>query len=283
MKFLIFLMLLTGLASHADNWQVQLDKKLLNGKFVEAGTDKHIYLIVHGTWAHYGMEIIDSLQNLLEERDQSSLAITLSLGLSDRSGFMQCDNPVYATQDMAVEEIQLWVDTLRKRGFEHITIIGHSRGSSQVAMYENRHPGNVRALVLLAPSVFRKELVSARYNNRSDVRLEDVLNLARSSKARLIGPYPLVTCDSVLAPPNTFLSYYGNRVKKNTPALVMASTVPVHIIQGSEDVIVQWTDQHIHMAENNPRVLINIVDGAGHFFRDLYLDDVVDLILGDDE
>ena len=283
MKFLMLVTFLASFVVHADNWQVQHNSKLLNANFVDAGSEKRIFLIVHGTWAHQKMEIISALQSLFEESDISSLAVTLSLGVSDRSGFMKCNYPVYATQDMAVEEIRVWVDTLRGRGFENITIVGHSRGSSQVALYENLHPGTVNALILLAPAVWKKAEVFARYNARSETRIEDILSLAGSSKAALIGPYPLISCTSILAPPATFLSYYGEEIEKHTPAMVRASTVPVHIILGSEDAVVQWTNQDIQSAEHNSRVVIDTVEGAGHFFRDLYLDDVVDLITADGE
>jgi len=284
MKFLMLVVILTSSVVYADSWQVQHNNKLLNASFVDAGSDQHIYLIVHGTWAHQGMEIISSLQTLLEERDVSSLAITLSLGLSDRAGFMSCDKPVHATQDMAVDEIQVWIDTLIEHGFKKITIIGHSRGSGQVALYEKQHPGNVDSLVLLAPSVWRKEAVFTRYNARSDASIEDILTLARSSEAPpLIGPYPLISCDSIMASPQSFLSYYGEGTEKHTPALLQTSTVPVHIILGSEDTIVRWADRDIRAVEKNPRVVIDTVEGAGHFFRDLYLDDVLDLIMADGE
>ncbi len=283
MKYILLVVCLSGSTIFADGWQVQHDGRLLNANFVGAGSAKQVYLIVHGTWAHHEMEIITSLQGLLGERNASSLAITLSLGVSERSGFMSCDNPVVATQDMAVDEIRVWVNTLRARGFEWITVIGHSRGSSQVALYEHQHPGSVSALVLLAPAVWRKDAVFTRYNARTDHDINTILEEARSTTAQLIGPYPLINCASVLATPASFLSYYGESVEKNTPALVQSSTVPVQIVLGSLDEVVQWSDDELQRVKANRFVRVDTIDGAGHFFRDLYLDDVTDLIMAADE
>ena len=87
------------------------------------------------------MEIIAGLQSLLEETGENSLAITLSLGLSDRHGFMPCEPPIMANHGEAPAEINRWVEYL-KDDWDEIVVIGHSRGGNQVALFNQAYPTN---------------------------------------------------------------------------------------------------------------------------------------------
>ena len=98
----------------------------------EAAPQGPVFLILHGTWAHAGMEIIEGLQTGLAERGFSSLAPTLSLGESDRSGFRDCAPPFHMRHEDAVEELGVWVQYLKGRGYGELVLVGHSRGAAQV-------------------------------------------------------------------------------------------------------------------------------------------------------
>ena len=273
-------------ASSTTELQIEHNGLNLNSNFVTGGEkderERPIYLIVHGTWAHQGMEIIEALQELLEQHGVPSLAVTLSLGVDDRRGFLTCDDPILGNYAASVAEIDAWVGLLVEQGWRNIVIVGHSRGGAQVALYRTLHQiDQVQGLVLLAPALWHGDAVHARYGARSEATLDEVLEEARSTDAELIGPYPLLSCDRATARPSTFLSYYAATVPKHTPDLLTRVDVPVQVFVGSNDRIAQWSDQdHASLGEMEHVRFVEI-DGAGHFFRDLYLDDVVDEMLGD--
>ena len=284
MRVFCCLMLLAWCSSGlAAPVQIDYNGLILNGNLVsERSREQPIYLIVHGTWAHQGMEIVVALQTLLEENDLPSLAVTLSLGISDRSGFLECEDALAANYEAAVGEIDAWVGLLAAEGWRNIVIVGHSRGGAQVALYRTRHRvAQVQGLVLLAPALWQGDAIHVRYDARGRGTLDQVLEEARTSSAAEIGPYPLLNCDRVLASPATFLSYYADDVPKNTPDLLAQLDVPVQVFVGSNDEVASWSDEDRASVERLGHVRFVEVDGAGHFFRDLYLDDVVDAMLGD--
>ena len=53
--------------------------------------DAPVFLLLHGTLAHNDMEIMRSLREVLHEEGIASLAVTLSLGVDDRSGMYDCN------------------------------------------------------------------------------------------------------------------------------------------------------------------------------------------------
>lgn len=269
-------------ASVAAPTQIEHNGLILNGNLVaERIQEQPIYLIVHGTWAHQEMEIIVALQTLLEENGLPSLAVTLSLGVSDRHGFLGCEDTVLANYESAVEEIDAWLRMLVEAGWRNIVIVGHSRGGAQVALYRTRYQmPQVRGLVLLAPALWHRDAIHKRYDARAEGTLDQVLQEARSSDAELIGPYALLNCDRAMSPGSTFLSYYAAAVPKHTPDLLAHVDVPVQVFVGSNDEVARWSIADRVAVERLGHVRFVEIDGAGHFFRDLYLDDVVEEMLG---
>ncbi len=269
----------------ADPLQISHNGLTLNGDLVLAegqtpDNGSPVFLLVHGTWAHLDMEIIDTLQSLLLENEQTSLAITLSLGVNDRTGFLGCDAPVRADYEAAVDEIDAWVRWLQAQGWRDVILLGHSRGGAQVALFEQRRaPEIVSRLVLLAPLMWREEEVRQGYDAGSDTPLAKVLAEARGSNESLMGPYPLLSCPAVLATPETFISYYDPSIPRHTPNIIRALTLPVDIYLGNEDEIAAWRAEDLAVIGNLPDVRLITVAGADHFFRDLYLDEAVEDML----
>ena len=269
----------------AEPLQISHNSLTLNGDLVLAEgqtPDKGspVFLLVHGTWAHLDMEIIDTLQSLLLENGRTSLAITLSLGVNDRRGFLGCDAPVRADYEAAVDEIDAWVRWLQAQGWRDVILLGHSRGGTQVALFEQRRaPETVSRLVLLAPLMWREEEVRQGYDAESDTPLAQVLAEARASNESLMGPYLLLSCPAVLATPESFISYYDPSILRHTPDIIRALTLPVDVYLGSEDEIAAWRAEDLAVIENLPGIRLIAVAGADHFFRDLYLDEVVEDML----
>ena len=94
-----------------------------------------VALIVHGTTGHHRMEIIARLQENLANRGINSLAVTFSMGLDARQGSYPCKlEHDYRHMD-GVEEISSWISWLKIAGTRSVTLVGHSRGANQAAMF----------------------------------------------------------------------------------------------------------------------------------------------------
>ena len=229
------------------------------------------------------MEIIDTLQSLLAENGQPSLAITLSLGLDERQGFLGCDAPVLANHEAAVDEIDAWVRWLQASGWQSVILVGHSRGGAQVALFAQRKkPATVTRLVLLAPLMWREGDVRQAYDAESNMPLAEVLTEARTSDETLMGPYPLLGCPAAMATPESFASYYDPSIPRHTPDIIRGLTLPVDVYLGSEDEIAVWRPEDLAIVENHQNIRMISIDGADHFFRDLYLDEVAEDMLSAD-
>jgi pimeloyl-ACP methyl ester carboxylesterase len=56
-----------------------------------------------------------------------------------------------------------------------------------------------------------------------------------------------------------------------------STNIKVSVIVGSEDMIAPNTYRRVEVL-NKKNIELLVVDGAGHFFRDLYFDDLMEII-----
>jgi pimeloyl-ACP methyl ester carboxylesterase len=226
-----------------------------------------VVLILHGTLGHNGMEIISTLQEVLMENERNSLAVNLSLNVDDRHGFFPCDSQHSHKIDDASDELAAWMSWLASEGAKNIALIGHSRGGNQVARFIIDHQPYVSAAILIAPSVAAEN---------ADVGNEEAIALAATSE--WLEGVEFLHCSDATVSGSSYLSYYGPMNRIDTPALLRDIEIPVMVFSGSEDTVVP--DLALRMkTSNQENVAFEEIDGAGHFFRDLYLYDVVDSAL----
>lgn len=267
--------------------QVQIDYQglTLNAWFNEIDEPKATILLLHGTMAHANMEIMASFAEVMAEYEIETLRVTLSLGESDRQGMYDCGSVHRHTQDGAIGELGVWMDWLQTRGRDEVILLGHSRGTNQVARYAVRHaPGRAAGIVLVAPAVYRPDAVSAGYENSAGERLQPVLQKARQLEAAgqgetiLEGVY-LLYCPDAKASARSFLSYYDRDPDYDTLALAAAGATPALVIVGSEDPLSSGVEEALADGDAEGRISLLVVDGADHFFRDLYAYDAVEGII----
>lgn len=267
---------------HVPHGGLALDGNLVlaDGKALGDG----VVLITHGTLAHNGMEIVQSLQDLLRERGLSSLAINLSLGLNDRHGMYDCSVPHRHRNSDAIAEIAAWVDWLKAQGTKSIVLLGHSRGANQTAWYaaERTDPA-VTAMVLVAPLLPVPADMQKSYQKAFGKDLEPVLARARDQVARgegqtLMQPVDILYCADTAATAEALLSYHVLEPRMDTPALMQRASVPTLVIAGSADEQVPGVDRAFESLAREGKVRLTVIDGADHFFRDLYAEDTADAI-----
>jgi alpha-beta hydrolase superfamily lysophospholipase len=259
----------------------------LVGEFIVAEDRKpsdNIVLILHGTLAHLGMETIKGLQTILMERGINTLSVNLSFGLDNRTGMYDCAVPHRHRYDDALRELPVWFDWLAKKGIKDITLLGHSRGGAQAALFaaEKNHPLLAR-LVLMAPATWAFENVRNGYATANGKPLAESLAKARAlvgiGKGNEIIPgMGLLYCAGAAATANSFLSYYEPSIRYDTPSLMLSIGHPMLVVAASEDTIVPDVPVRVKPLTDKEYVRLAVVDGADHFFLDLFGEDVADAI-----
>ncbi len=253
------------------NLEIAKGKKLADG----------VILITHGALAHRGMEAITYIRSLFRERGYNTLAINLSLGLDNRHGFYDCKVTHRHRNDDAVDEIGAWMDWLKSQGTKRVALLGHSRGGAQTALYAaERDNALVQAVVLLAPAT-RENTDAAAYQQRYNQPLVPVLEKAQKlvkdgKGAMVLEHVNLMSCRDTPVTAEAFVSYYGPRALVDTPSLVPKIKKPTLVVVAGNDEVVVDLDKKVAPLVDGKRVQMKIIDGANHFFRDLFADDAVD-------
>lgn len=267
-------------ATAAEPVAIQHDGLALNGEWTVgdgAPADRAVVLL-HGTLAHHRMEIIANLQSLLAERGISTLAVSLSLGISDREGMYDCKQVHTHRHLDALPELDAWIGWLEARGVRRAVLLGHSRGGNQVARYVlDRPDAPVDGVVLVAPMTYDAERVRARYEAEHQVSLDDRLNTARAVGADSVIDAPFLHCGQARVSAESFLSYYADDPAFDTPSLIARLSVPVLAVAGTADETVPDLAERLPaLARGASRILI--VEDADHFFLDFYAEDLADAV-----
>jgi alpha/beta superfamily hydrolase len=89
----------------------------------------------------------------------------------------------------------------------------------------------------------------------------------------------LLYCPGADVTADSFLSYYRDDGDFDTLALAAAGTAAVLVIVGTEDPISAGVVEAVTAGDADDRISLLMVEGADHFFRDLYTYDVVEGIV----
>ena len=266
---LILLAVVPGVAS-AEPVQIKPSLLRLNGNLeLPAGktaTDG-VVVILHGTLSWYGQETIAALQKNLKARGVGSLAITLSLGVDDRQRTRRCDVKHDYALAGAKREVGLWLEWLKGQNARFVDLLGFSRGGAQVAAFAPEFQ-DVRRVVLLAPafatSVEQAEIYKRAFGH--DLAAE----IAEARKAPLQQrTVDFLTCKQAPVLNATFLDGYSEM----PPRLASRTGHPTLVVVAGKDEVVP------DLAKRLPSdVKPVVIDGADHFFHDLYGEEAADVI-----
>lgn len=238
---------------------------------------ERMFLITHGTLAHNSMEIIATWQELLSDEGISSLAINLSLGQDNRHDMYDCASTHNHKHTDATSEIGQWVNWLKDKGSTEIILAAHSRGGNQTAWYSDENSDSVvKAQVLLAPQTWSETYEQENYAERYKKPLAPLLEKAKQMPAETVmQDTDFIYCEKTSVTAGSFVSYYQADQRFDTPTLLHSAKIPTLVIAGSEDTTVPGL--HAKMSSVNNKMITSIeIEGAGHFFRDLYMDEVIE-------
>ncbi len=259
----------------------------LNANLETTGADwpqGPVVLMTHGTLAHGGMETLQGLQAALKDRGISSLSMTLSLGLDNRHGMYECSTPHSHQHTDAVAEIGAWLGWLHDQGATQVALLGHSRGGNQSARFAVEHPeAPLSAVILIAPQTWNEAELEKdyrlRYGKELAPRLEQARQFVSAGRGNVMLEHlDFIYCPDTSATASALLSYYAPDPHMDTPRLIPEIKVPVLVIAGSEDKVIEGLVEKVQPLADGQRVQLIVLDGAGHFFRDLYADDIGDAV-----
>lgn len=259
--------------------QLKANLEMAQGKKMSDG----IIMIVHGGLAHSGMELIAYLQDQFKQRGYSTLAISLSLGISGRSGMYDCKTVHRHRHEDAVNEISAWSKWLGQQGVNRWVLLGHSRGAGQSALFASQvKDPQLKAVVLMSPQT--KENGGAGYEQRYKKPLKPALDkaqsLIKSAKGDTVMEHVnIMFCTDVKATAASFVSYYGGGEGLDSPALLPAIKYPVLLTVAENDQVVVDLGSKVKPYIKGSSVQMELIAGSDHFYRDLNADDAVDLII----
>ena len=288
--FILFLFSLFSNLSFAEYKSVTIQSKnniSLTANLLSSDLNNPAFLIVHGTRGHKGMEIIETLSSRLYEEGYTVLSINLSYGFHNRKDeFLSCDIKHNHNEHESVREIIAWYNYLVSKGYNKINFIGHSRGGfntmQALSIINNKEINSF----LLAP--FIDTYIGTKTYYEEELGIPYELIIKSSENYYLADKYKLINflfCENVNVSSQTFRSYLNySRNKLDYPFtfnildLINKSTSPVTIFSGTDDEIIM-DNYKVYKEIQKSNVKAITLEGGGHFFRDLYLDDVMDIII----
>lgn len=244
-----------------------------------------VILMTHGTLAHGRMEIMAALQETMKARGYNSLSINLSYASDNRAYAMyDCAQPHAHKHADAVGEIGAWIDWLKTKGTARIALLGHSRGGNQTAWYAAGKPdAAVKAVVLLAPDAWTAHYLAKDYRSRFGQELGPVLAKAKAAVKSGKGATPitktgLLYCKDAQATAASLVSYHGFDSRMDTFKQLHKMRLPVLVIAGSADDVTPGVAEKVKPLADGQHVSLVSIEGADHFFRDLYAEEAADAI-----
>jgi pimeloyl-ACP methyl ester carboxylesterase len=270
LRLLPFLLALAPGVATAEPVQIKPSLTRLNANLeLPAGKTAAdgVLVLVHGTLSWYGQETIAALQKNLTARGIGSLAITLSLGVDDRQRTRRCDVVHDYAQAGAQREVGLWLEWLKGQKANHVDLLGFSRGGAQVATMSPELP-SVRRIVLLAPA-FATAIEQADIYQRSFGHpLQPEIAEARKNPLQT-RTVDFLSCKQAPVLNATFLDGYAEM----PPRRAARTGKPTLVIVAGKDEVVP------DLAKKLPSdVKPVVIDGASHFFLDLYNEEAADAI-----
>ncbi len=278
----ILLLATSGVQATDRDVSIKMNDLALNARMVSSGEDiagKEVVLMLHGTLAHGRMEIMSGLQNALKEREINTLSINLSLGQSDRKGMYDCKSLHRHLHEDALDEIDAWLDWLTAQGAKKITLLGHSRGGAQIALFAaERMRDNIAKIILMAPMSWDAGYTAESYKKRYGADLAPLLEKAKSMGEQIMKSVDFIYCPKTDVKASSFVSYYSDDPRKDTPFLLAKINRPVLVVIAGNDQVVKGLAAKIKPLAQRENISMTTISDAGHMFLDFALEDAADAI-----
>jgi len=273
---IMLLSLLLATCTQAKEVTIKYKKLTLNAELelAEGKTFKDgVILITHGSLAHRDMQTLTYLRELLSELELSTLSINLSLGLDNRHGMYDCNTPHHHIFDDALDEIDQWVSWLKSKGTTSITLLGHSKGGAQTALYAlERDSKVIKSVILMAPATKTK---GGSKKLHIQIQRAKLVKSFGNLDIELKG-MPIMHCKKATASVKSFLSYNVFTPRQDTPTILPELKKPTLVLIGGKDTVVVGLEKKVAPLVDNKKIFMKVVETSGHFFRSLNMDEAVE-------
>ena len=261
-----------------QNEEIKINANL----YTSPSVNKNIIILSHGTRGHQNMEIIKSFSTTLNDNGFDVLTPNYSFGISNRDSiFLPCDIRHTHISEMSIKEIIHWFNYAIKNNYQRIIFAGHSRGGQDtlnaykyIKEYLSNYQEYIDSLILLAP------LTDSRQDNFNKILNESNVNLTELSKLdkNQFIKSNFLMCENADVKISSLLSYYDILSEDESIQILLGLNKPVYIFTAMQDSFVPETYERLKEIDKNNIKLFNIED-SDHFFRDLYLDEIIDYLI----
>ena len=273
--------------AHAQDIAVKSGAMMLNANLEKAADwPQRVVLMTHGTFAFSRAEIMTDLQQAFKKQNLSSLAINISYAIDNRaSAAYDCAVPSRFKHTDAVDEIGVWLNWLKQQGAQEIVLLGHSRGGNQTAWFAaERNDPIIQKLVLISPNPYTLSSPTQQYKAIFGKDSAPILVKARNLVTKKKGTALLKHIDFLFCPQTTvtaeaFVSHYAAEPRFDTLALLKTVKPPTLVVVGSADEVVPDLAKLTKVIADDKRIYLKVVEGADHFFRDLYAEDLANVVI----
>ena len=287
LTFLIVCLTTSPVLASTQSVKIQRDDGItLNANLSKNLKNDSVYMIVHGTRGFKTMEIIKSLEQRILIEGHDVLSINLSYGINNRNdSFLSCDIKHTHSEHESVREIINWYEYLLSKNYKKISLVGHSRGGFNILQAAELINNSDLELHLLAPIIDTYNGTRDYYTTEHNLPYDQVIQ--NDEEYMISERYPSINflfCENAQVSSNTFRSYLDFSENKNKYPftfsilkLLNESNNSIFIYSGSSDEIL--FDSYKMFESIDKRNLTKyIIEDADHFFRDIFLDDVIDLM-----
>jgi pimeloyl-ACP methyl ester carboxylesterase len=205
--------------------------------------------------------------------------MNLSLGQSDRKGMYDCKTEHIHKHEDALDEIDQWLNWLEAQGVKSITLLGHSRGGNQGAWFaaERMRP-QITRVILMAPMTWDPQYTARSYAKNYGAKLAPLLEKAKSMGEGIMKSVDFIYCPKANVKASSFVSYYRDDARKNTPFLLPRIKRPVLVLVAENDKVVKNLAPKVRPLLKGSTIKMVEISEAGHMFLDFALEDAADSI-----
>ncbi len=241
-----------------------------NADFRPGEPGRPAVLVLHGFMTTHRFGTVQTLVGDLAAKGYTVLAPTLSLDIPDREETLPCDAIHTHRFGDDLAELDWWVDWLADRGHASIVLVGHSTGSLHELAYVANQPHPAVKLVVGTSLAYIEQLpapgIEAKHRRAREKRAAD---------DRSLDNYSLVFCrDNFRAPASVYLSYV-RWDREHLLDQLSETRVPLEVIMAGND---QRFGQDWRDALADHGASIHVVEGANHFFDDMYEFELLDTL-----
>ncbi|NPA71554.1 MAG: alpha/beta hydrolase [Gammaproteobacteria bacterium] len=280
LKSIILLSLLTLFINgpvQAENITLNVPHSNLkaDAEYVAGDADKSAVLILHGFLTTNRFHTVISMARALQDEGYTTLAPTLTLNISKRQKAIKCNAIHTHSLEDDIIEIKAWIKWLHNKGYQKVTLLGHSSGSQELlaTLLTDTEDLNINGAIFTSLFYLNGEELGISKQDIESATQAVSKGLTRPSK------YSFLFCkNNYYSTPNSFLSYLKLDRQYVTEALDKL-TIPSYTIMGSADQRYQSVGQNwLEVLEKSKTHLI-MVEGANHFFSSEHEFDLQDHII----